>query len=57
MQSPNFVFDKDVPKEDVDPGIKRQILSHSDDIMLVKARLKRVLKAICTNITLSLIHI
>ena len=37
MQSPNFVFDKDVPKEDVDPGIKRQILSHSDDIMLVKA--------------------
>ena len=37
MQSSNFVFDKDVPKEDVDPGIKRQILSHSDDIMLVKA--------------------
>ena len=37
MQSSIFVFDKDVPKEDVDPGIKRQILSHSDDIMLVKA--------------------
>jgi len=37
MQSSNFVFDRDVPKEDVDPGIKRQILSHSDDIMLVKA--------------------
>ena len=35
MQSSNFVFDKDIPKEDVDPGIKRQILSHSDDIMLV----------------------
>jgi len=37
MQSSTFVFDKDISKEDVDPGIKRQILSHSDDIMLVKA--------------------
>lgn len=37
MQSPRFVFAKDVPLEDVDPGIKRQILTHDDDLMLVRA--------------------
>ena len=37
MHSPIFLFGKDVPIEDVDPGIKRQILGHNDEIMLVKA--------------------
>lgn len=37
MQSPIFMFGKDVPIEDVDPGIKRQILGHNDELMLVKA--------------------
>ena len=37
MQSPIFLFGKDVPIEDVDPGIKRQILGHNDELMLVKA--------------------
>ena len=37
MQSERFIFGKDVLVEDVDPGIKRQILGHNDEIMLVKA--------------------
>lgn len=37
MESPHFVFGNDVPLEDVDPGIKRQILGHNDDLMLVRA--------------------
>jgi len=37
MQSPNFLFGDKVEVEDVDPGIKRQILGHNDDVMLVKA--------------------
>jgi len=37
MESPIFMFGKDVPVEDVDPGIKRQILGHNDELMLVKA--------------------
>lgn len=37
MQSPNFLFGDKVAVEDVDPGIKRQILGHNDDVMLVKA--------------------
>ena len=37
MQSPNFLFGDKVPFEDVDPGIKRQILGHNDELMLVKA--------------------
>lgn len=37
MQSERFLFGKDVPAEDVDPGIKRQILGHNDELMLVKA--------------------
>lgn len=37
MHSPIFLFGKDVPIEDVDSGIKRQILGHNDEIMLVKA--------------------
>ncbi len=37
MQSPNFLFSEEMPREDVDPGIKRQILGHNDDLMLVKA--------------------
>lgn len=37
MQSPIFLFSDEAPLENVDPGIKRQILSHNDDLMLVKA--------------------
>lgn len=37
MQSEIFLFGDKEPIEDVDPGIKRQILGHNDDIMLVKA--------------------
>lgn len=37
MQSPYFIFGNDVPLEDVDPGIKRQILGHNDELILVKA--------------------
>jgi len=37
MQSKIFLFGDEEPIEDVDPGIKRQILGHNDDIMLVKA--------------------
>lgn len=37
MHSPIFLFGKDVPIEDVNSGIKRQILGHNDEIMLVKA--------------------
>ena len=37
MQSPNFIFGADVPQEDVETGIKRQILGHNDELMLVKA--------------------
>ena len=36
MQSPRFMFGADVPLEDVETGIKRQILGHNDDLMLVK---------------------
>jgi len=31
------LFGKDVPLEDVDLGIKRQILGHNDELLLVKA--------------------
>ncbi|MEM9495012.1 MAG: cupin domain-containing protein [Pseudomonadota bacterium] len=37
MQSANFLFADETPLEDVDPGIKRQILGHNDDLLLVKA--------------------
>lgn len=37
MQSSRFIFGDETPLEDVDPGIKRQILGHNDEIMLVKA--------------------
>lgn len=37
MQSERFLSGKDVPFEDVGGGITRQILAHSDDLMLVKA--------------------
>ncbi len=37
MQTENFVFGDDIPLEDVAPGVKRQIMAYSDDIMLVKA--------------------
>ena len=37
MQSPHFLFGDRVEMEDVDPGIKRQILGHNDDLLLVKA--------------------
>ncbi|PHR56120.1 MAG: cupin [Robiginitomaculum sp.] len=37
MQSSHFIFGNETPMEDVDPGIKRQILGHNDEIMLVKA--------------------
>jgi quercetin dioxygenase-like cupin family protein len=37
MQSEHFLFDKDVPIEDIGGGIKRQILGHNDELMLVKA--------------------
>lgn len=36
MQSPNFLFGSEEPVTDVDPGVKRQILGHNDDLMLVK---------------------
>lgn len=36
MQSPNFLFGDEEPLTDVDPGVKRQILGHNDDILLVK---------------------
>lgn len=36
MQSPNFLFGNEEPLEDVDPGVKRQILGHNDELMLVK---------------------
>ena len=36
MQSPKFLFGAEAPVEDADPGIRRQILGHNDDIMLVK---------------------
>ncbi len=37
MQSPNFLYGDSIAMEDVDPGIKRQILGHNDDLLLVKA--------------------
>jgi quercetin dioxygenase-like cupin family protein len=37
MQSDRFLFGKNVPVEDMGGGIKRQILGHNDDLMLVKA--------------------
>lgn len=37
MQSPHFIFGADVPLEDVETGIKRQILGHNDELLLVKA--------------------
>ena len=37
MESERFLFGVDTPIEDVDPGIKRQILGHNDELMLVKA--------------------
>lgn len=37
MQSPHFLFGDELPYEDVDPGIKRQILGHNDELLLVKA--------------------
>lgn len=37
MQSSNFLFGEEMPLEDVDTGIKRQILGHNNDLMLVKA--------------------
>lgn len=37
MQSSNFIFGADVLLEDVETGIKRQILGHNDELMLVKA--------------------
>ena len=37
MQSPIFMFGKDVEIEDVGGGITRQILGHNDELMLVKA--------------------
>jgi len=37
VQSPIFLCGDEEPLEDVDPGIKRQILSYNDNIMLVKA--------------------
>jgi len=37
MQTENFVFGDDIPFEDVAPGVKRQIMAYSDEIMLVKA--------------------
>ena len=36
MQSPNFLFGNEEPITDVDPGVKRQILGHNDELMLVK---------------------
>lgn len=36
MQSPNFLFGDIVEVETVETGIKRQILGHNDDLMLVK---------------------
>ncbi|MGI9345290.1 MAG: cupin domain-containing protein [Gammaproteobacteria bacterium] len=37
MQSPHFLFGDQIPCEDVSPGIKRQILGHNDELLLVKA--------------------
>ena len=37
MQSERFLFGDQTPYEDVDAGIKRQILGHNDEILLVKA--------------------
>ncbi len=37
MQSPIFLSSDEVPLEEVEPGIKRQILGHNDNLMLVKA--------------------
>lgn len=36
MQSLNFLFGDEVPVKDMGDGVKRQILGHNDDIMLVK---------------------
>jgi len=36
MQSKHFLFGKDVTVEDMGGGIKRQILGHNDELMLVK---------------------
>lgn len=36
MESAYFVFGDEVPLEQVEPGIKRHILTHNDDLMLVR---------------------
>jgi len=36
VQSSNFLFGAEMPVEDADRGIRRQILGHNDDLMLVK---------------------
>lgn len=37
MQTERFIFGKEALVEDVQEGLKRQILGYNDDIMLVKA--------------------
>ena len=37
----NFCFNKEIPSEEVDPGVTRKILSYSDDLMVCELHFKK----------------